>query len=305
MRPLPTSTTTPRRETRDFFIDLLLKEAGWTLPTPGHDTEFPVKGMPNKGGEGFVDYVLWGDDGKPLGLVEAKRTRRSPKEGQQQAKLYADCLEAKFDQRPVIFYSNGYEHWMWDDLQYPPRPVQGFYTKDELQLLVQRRQTRKPLATVAINKDIVERYYQERAIKRICEDFAQKKQRKALLVMATGAGKTRTVIALCDLLMRCQLGQARSLPGRPRGAGESGGGCLQETSAECGSGQPVHGQRHRGARVRGHLSDDDEPDRTRRRTVSAASERDISIWSSSTRHTARSIRNTAPSSTTSIRCWSG
>jgi type I restriction enzyme R subunit len=188
--------------TRDFFIDLLLKEAGWTLTTPGHDTEFPVKGMPNKGGEGFVDYVLWGDDGKPLGLVEAKRTRRSPQEGQQQAKLYADCLEAKFDQRPVIFYSNGYEHWMWDDLQYPPRPVQGFYTKDELQLLVQRRQTRKPLATVAINKEIVERYYQERAIKRICEDFAKKKQRKALLVMATGAGKTRTVIALCDLLMR-------------------------------------------------------------------------------------------------------
>jgi type I restriction enzyme, R subunit len=164
-------------------------------------TEFPVKGMPNKTGEGFVDYVLWGDDGKPLGLVEAKRTRRGPKEGQQQAKLYADCLEAKFEQRPVIFYSNGYEHWMWDDLQYPPRPVQGFYTKDELQLLVQRRQTRKPLSTVAINKEIVERYYQERAIKRICEDFAQKKQRKALLVMATGAGKTRTVIALCDLLM--------------------------------------------------------------------------------------------------------
>jgi type I restriction enzyme R subunit len=189
-------------QTRDFFIDLLLKEAGWPLTQPGHDTEFPVNGMPNKTGEGFVDYVLWGDDGKPLGVVEAKRTRRSPKEGQQQAKLYADCLEAKFDQRPVIFYSNGYEHWMWDDLQYPPRPVQGFYAKDELQLLVQRRQTRKPLATAEINKEIVERYYQQRAIKRICEDFAQKKQRKALLVMATGAGKTRTVIALCDLLMR-------------------------------------------------------------------------------------------------------
>ncbi len=190
-------------ETRDFFIDLLLKEAGWTLARPGRDTEFPVTGMPNKAGEGFVDYVLWGDDGKPLGLVEAKRTKRNPKEGQRQAELYANCLEAKFDQRPVIFYSNGYEHWMWDDLRYPPREVQGFYTKDELQLLVQRRETRKPFASVEINREIVERYYQERAIKRICEDFELKKQRKALLVMATGAGKTRTVIALCDVLMRC------------------------------------------------------------------------------------------------------
>jgi type I restriction enzyme R subunit len=190
-------------ETRDYFIDLLLKEAGWAVAKPGHDTEFPVTGMPNNNGSGFVDYVLWGDDGKPLGLVEAKRTKRNPKEGQQQAKLYADCLEAKFNQRPVIFYGNGYEHWMWDDKNYPPRPVQGFYTKDELQLLVQRRETRKPIASAEINKEIVERYYQERAIKRICEDFDSKKQRKALLVMATGAGKTRTVIALCDVLMRC------------------------------------------------------------------------------------------------------
>jgi type I restriction enzyme R subunit len=190
-------------ETRDYFIDLLLKEAGWALAKPGHDTEFPVTGMPNNTGNGFVDYVLWGDDGKPLALVEAKRTKHNPGQGQQQAKLYADCLEKKFNQRPAIFYSNGYEHWMWDDLQYPPRPVQGFYTKDELQLLVQRRQTRKPIASAEINKEIVERYYQERAIKRICEDFDNRKQRKALLVMATGAGKTRTVIALCDVLMRC------------------------------------------------------------------------------------------------------
>jgi type I restriction enzyme R subunit len=190
-------------ETRDYFIDLLLKEAGWTLSHSGHDTEFPVTGMPNRTGEGLVDYVLWGDDGKPLGLVEAKRTKRNPKEGQRQAELYANCLETKFGQRPVIFYSNGYEHWMWDDLRYPPREVQGFYTKDELQLLVQRRKTRKPLASEAINGKIVERYYQERAIKRICEDFENKRLRKALLVMATGAGKTRTVIALCDLLMRC------------------------------------------------------------------------------------------------------
>ena len=95
--------------------------------------------MPNNEGKGYVDYVLWGDDGKPLGLVEAKRTKRDPRVGQQQAKLYADCLEKQFGQRPVIFYSNGYEHWIWDDTNYPPRPVQGFYKKAELELLIQRR----------------------------------------------------------------------------------------------------------------------------------------------------------------------
>jgi len=190
-------------ETRDYFIDLLLREAGWVFTKPGEDTEYPITGMPNESGEGFVDYVLWGDDGKPLGLVEAKRTRRDPRVGQQQAKLYADCLEKKFGQRPVIFYSNGYDHWMWDDTNYPPRAVQGFYKKAELELLIQRRVTRKTLADAKINEEIVERYYQTRAIRRIGEAFEKDKDRKALVVMATGAGKTRTVIALCDLLMRC------------------------------------------------------------------------------------------------------
>lgn len=189
-------------ETRDYFIDLLLKEAGWTLDQP-QDREFEVDGMPNTEGKGFVDYVLWGDDGKPLGLVEAKRTRRDPRVGQQQAKLYADCLEQKFGQRPIIFYSNGYDHRIWDDVNYPPRAVQGFYKKSELELLVQRRSTRKPLGTAEISPSIVERHYQTRAIRRIGEAFERDHDRKALLVMATGAGKTRTVIALADLLIRC------------------------------------------------------------------------------------------------------
>jgi hypothetical protein len=158
--------------------------------------------MPNKEDKGFVDYVLWGDDGKPLGLVEAKRTRRDARVGQQQAKLYADCLERQFGQRPLIFYSNGYEHWLWDDTRYPPRAVQGFYKKAELELAIQRRSTRKPLAAGEINSAIVERYYQTRGIRRIAEAFERDHDRKALVVMATGAGKTRTVIALCDLLMR-------------------------------------------------------------------------------------------------------
>jgi type I restriction enzyme R subunit len=188
--------------TRDYFIDLLLKEAGWPLDQ-ARDREFEVSGMPNREGKGFVDYVLWGDDGKPLGLVEAKRTRRDPRIGQQQAKLYADCLERQFGQRPLIFYSNGYEHWLWDDTNYPPRAVQGFHKKAELELAIQRRTTRKPLAAAEINRAIVERYYQTRGIRRIAEAFERDHDRKALVVMATGAGKTRTVIALCDLLMRC------------------------------------------------------------------------------------------------------
>ena len=189
-------------ETRDYFIDLLLKEAGWPLDQ-SHDREFEVAGMPNAQGKGFVDYVLWGDDGKPLGLVEAKRTRRDPRVGQQQAKLYADCLEKQFAQRPLVFYSNGYDHWLWDDVNYPPRQVQGFYKKAELELAIQRRTNRKSLAAAEINPQIVERYYQTRSIRRIGEAFERDHDRKALVVMATGAGKTRTVIALADLLMRC------------------------------------------------------------------------------------------------------
>ena len=188
-------------ETRDFFIDLLLKEAGWPLDQE-RDREFPVAGMPNRKGEGFIDYVLWGGDGKPLAVVEAKRTRRDSREGQQQAKLYADCLESQFGQRPVIFYTNGYEHWIWDDTRYPPREISGFLKRDELELAIQRRTTQLPLAAQSIEAAIVERHYQTRAIRRIGEAFEKNHQRRALLVMATGAGKTRTVIALCDLLMR-------------------------------------------------------------------------------------------------------
>jgi type I restriction enzyme R subunit len=188
-------------QTRDEFIDLLLAEAGWDL-AHHHDREYEVQGMPSASGVGYVDYVLWAKDGKPLGIVEAKRTRKSPHVGQQQAKLYADCLEQKFGQRPIIFCTNGYEHWMWDDLRYPQRQVSGFLTRDELELLIQRRQTVQPLANLEIKSEIVERYYQTRAIRNVAERFEKDRQRKALLVMATGSGKTRTVIALCDLLMR-------------------------------------------------------------------------------------------------------
>ena len=187
-------------KTRTLIIDLDLERAGWPLDRK-RDREYEVTGMPNKSGIGYADYVLWGDDGKPLAVVEAKETTVDPKVGQQQAKLYADCLEAMHGQRPVIFYTNGYNTYLWDDFFYPPRPVAGFYKKDELASLVIRRTQRIPFDVSQIRNEIVERYYQKRAIGSISAHFAQAR-RRALLVMATGSGKTRTAIALVDLLQR-------------------------------------------------------------------------------------------------------
>ncbi|EHR63698.1 DEAD/DEAH box helicase family protein [Saccharomonospora cyanea] len=188
--------------TRDHYIDLLLREAGWPLDQP-QDREYEVTGMPTRTGGGYIDYVLWDDDGKPLAVVEAKRARRDPEEGKHQAKLYADCLEERFGQRPLIYYTNGFRHHFWDDKRYPTREVQGFHTKDELRLTIQRRTSRRPLAEATINRDIVDRDYQHCAIRRINERFEKENQRKALVVMATGAGKTRTTVALVDVLLRC------------------------------------------------------------------------------------------------------
>ncbi len=187
-------------QTRHYLIDLELRRAGWPLDQK-RDKEFEVTGMPNQAGKGYVDDVLWGDDGKPLGIVESKKTTVDARVGQQQAKLYADCLEAMYGQRPVIFFTNGYETWIWDDTAYPPRRVSGFYKKEELARLILRRSTRKLFTTVSINGVIIERYYAKRSVTSICEHFT-KKQRKALLVMATGTGKTRVAIALVDVLQR-------------------------------------------------------------------------------------------------------
>jgi type I restriction enzyme, R subunit len=188
-------------DTRRYLIDVLLKEAGWNINQPDW-TEYEVEGMPNQQEKGYVDYVLWGNNGKPLALIEAKRTSSSPTKGKQQAKLYADCLEQKFDRRPVIFYSNGYNHWIWDDLSYPPREIHGFLKKDELERIIFRRGNRKSLDLVIPNKNIAGRSYQLEALRRITETFDDRNARKALLVMATGTGKTRVAISLVDLLMR-------------------------------------------------------------------------------------------------------
>ena len=188
------------RTTRRLIIDLALQRAGWPLDRE-HDREYEVTGMPNPSGLGYADYVLWGDDGKPLAVVEAKKTTVDPAAGRRQAELYADCLESMHGQRPIIFYTNGYETYLWDDQAYAPRAVAGFYKKDELASLIRRRTHRKPLDVTQVKNAIVERYYQKRAIGSIGEQFGQAR-RKALLVMATGSGKTRVAIALVDLLQR-------------------------------------------------------------------------------------------------------
>ena len=187
-------------ETRRYLIDVELNRTGWPLDQP-RDREYEVTGMPNNQGIGYVDYVLWGDDGKPLAVVEAKKTTADPAVGRQQAKLYADCLAAMHGQRPVIFYTNGYATWLWDDVSYPPRRVAGFYKKDELARLIRRRSQRRDLDVARVKDAIVERYYQKRAIGSIFNQLTSAR-RKALLVMATGTGKTRTAIALVDVLQR-------------------------------------------------------------------------------------------------------
>lgn len=184
-------------ETRKQFIDLDLKIAGWDSTNIREEVE--VKGMPNTQEAGYVDYVLYGENGKPLAVVEAKRTSKDAKIGQQQAKLYADCLEKEYAQRPIIYYTNGKEIYMWDDLSYPERKVSGYYTQDELQLLIKRRDSKENLEYIFIANDIANRPYQLEAVKKVCESF-EEKHRRALIVMATGTGKTRTAISLVDVL---------------------------------------------------------------------------------------------------------
>ena len=184
-------------ETRKQFIDLDLKIAGWDSTNIREEVE--VEGMPNTQEAGYVDYVLYGENGKPLAVIEAKRTSKDAKIGQQQAKLYADCLEKEYAQRPIIYYTNGKEIYMWDDVSYPERKVAGFYTQDELQLLIKRRDSKENLEHIYIANDIANRPYQLEAVKKVCESFEQK-HRRALVVMATGTGKTRTAISLVDVL---------------------------------------------------------------------------------------------------------
>jgi type I restriction enzyme R subunit len=193
--------------TRHRLIDQELIDAGWDVGRNGKSTtqlgqEVKLSTMRTASGDGFADYVLYGDDGKPLAVVEAKKTAKDAREGQTQAWMYANCLEKETGQRPVIFYTNGIDIYFWDDAQgYTPRKVYGFYSKDSLEYVLHQRKNKKALATVAPNLSIAERMYQLEAIKRVSERFDQK-FRRALLVQATGTGKTRVAVSLCELLMR-------------------------------------------------------------------------------------------------------
>jgi len=194
--------------TRTRIIDGLIASAGWDVGSGLASTncvakEYIVFDQPTTTGKGFVDYVLWDDDGSPLAVIEAKKTSTDPERGRKQAKLYADALEKTHGQRPAIFYTNGYDIWLWDDAGgCPPRKVYGYYSKDSLQYLVKfQRENRGNLGGVSPQQTIVNRLYQLEAIKRVTEHF-EAQHRKALVVQATGTGKTRVAIALAELLIR-------------------------------------------------------------------------------------------------------
>jgi type I restriction enzyme R subunit len=137
-------------ETRKYLIDQMLADEGWDVGKGMSNTaqvlkEAPVKYQVGASGSGKADYVLDDDNGKPLGVVEAKKTAVDPQIGRKQAEQYADGLEREHAQRPVIFYTNGYDLWIWNDKAgEPPRKIYGFYSKDSLQHIHYQRTAKKP-----------------------------------------------------------------------------------------------------------------------------------------------------------------
>ena len=187
-------------KTRKIYIDIMLEDAGW-VEGKNWINEVKIPGMPNKSQTGYADYLLYGDDGRVLAVVEAKKTCVDVSKGRQQAMLYADLIQKQQGRRPVIFLTNGFETRILDG-KYPERRVAAFYSKRDLEKLFNLQAMRMDLSNVKIRKDIAGRYYQEGAIKAVCDRLGKENRRKALLVMATGSGKTRTVIALVDVLLR-------------------------------------------------------------------------------------------------------
>ncbi|MFI3166656.1 MAG: DEAD/DEAH box helicase family protein [Bacillota bacterium] len=187
-------------KTRKLYIDVTLRDSNW-VEGSNWLNEVCVEGMPNNKEEGYCDYVLYDDKHVPLAVVEAKRTCVDVVKGRQQAKLYADCIEKQYGRRPVIFLTNGFDTKIIDG-QYPERDVANIYSKRDLEKLFNLRKLRTSLKNIVVDPNIAGRYYQKGAIKAVCSAFDQKNRRKALLVMATGSGKTRTVMALCDVLLQ-------------------------------------------------------------------------------------------------------
>lgn len=199
-------------QTRSDLIDQQLAQAGWNAKDPTQVVEeFDIiTGLPEGvaeprtpyEGHQFSDYVLLGKDGKPLAVVEAKKTAKDAAIGREQAKQYCyNIQKQQSGELPFCFYTNGHELYFWDLENTPPRKVVGFPSRDDLERFAYIRRNRKPLTQEFINTSIAGRDYQIRAIRSVLEGIEQK-QRDFLLVMATGTGKTRTCIALADALMR-------------------------------------------------------------------------------------------------------
>lgn len=197
------------KETRLKLIDPALERAGWKILKQKNIIEkdkacieTPVVGLPktsdNPTGNGFVDYVLFGDDGKPLALVEAKKSIVNEEQGRVQACVYADALEKRYGVRPIIYYTNGYNIKVIDGI-YPPRQVFGFHKKDELEYLIQKRNFK--LIDKSVSAEICGRYYQKDAIDTVIRHLETKHSR-SLIVLATGTGKTRVSCAISDIFIR-------------------------------------------------------------------------------------------------------
>ena len=191
--------------TRKCLIDYMLNEAKWDILTVNGDIqggkagiEIKVEGMPTPSGIGYCDYVLFSKGGKPLAVIEAKSTIQNAGKGRKQAIMYADCLEAKYGVRPVIYYTNGYVTKVIDGMGYPDRDVISFHSHDDLEYLIQKR-GRANITDLTIDEAITNRPYQKTAIKSLVE-WLNLKHRRGLLVLATGTGKTRVSISLCKLL---------------------------------------------------------------------------------------------------------
>ena len=191
------------KQTRKEIIDKRLREAGWDVGNPlSVQIEHHVfDQFGHSEGVGYCDYVLLGNDGHPVAVVEAKKSSVEAEKGREQAKQYADGLEKMGFDRPFIFYTNGHEIFFWDDKRYGPRAIWGFFTREDLERLFFQRKEQQNLSTSLIDSTIVDRPYQVEGIRRVLESFSKNK-RKGLLVMATGTGKTRVGMALIEVWMR-------------------------------------------------------------------------------------------------------
>ena len=192
-------------ETRKRYIDADLKYNGYIFSQTARrnciETEYPVSGMPNESGTGFADYVIWGDTGKIIAVIEAKKASELPERGKNQGEIYANCIQNMQGFRPIIFYTNGFETYLWDDMVSAPRMVSGIFRRCDLDKMIERRYHRKPVNSVKIDETITNRHYQLRAVTKCCENY-EKGDRNCLLIMATGTGKTRTAASIVDVLTR-------------------------------------------------------------------------------------------------------